>query len=183
MEIHRADNPVLVSESTAELKFHLEVPLPVEVAWEYFQRPRIKAALQGASEVRVLRKPSGRTGVGTVYHCAHGAQSTRQTIVDWRPYDYFTVQDVSGFGPVRPAVLSSYIFEPIDPSNTRITFRMGRPRQVGPLRGAMVGLMWEMFVRNQLAGRLSFSLKEQILEEIRSDQDSGLLWSEVEPPE
>jgi hypothetical protein len=180
LELDRSKRRVLVSESESELSFEIELPLPLEVAWEFLQRPRIKAVLQGALEVQVLSRPSGRTGVGTVYHCAHGVQSSRQTIVDWRPYEYFTVKDVSGFGLLKPSVLSSYQFSPIDESRTLVTFRMGRPRQGGPLRGAMVGLMWATVIRGQLANRMSPALREQILDEIRSDQAAGRLWSEGE---
>ena len=181
LEVHRSQRRVLVSESESDLSFQIELPLPLEVAWEYLQRPPIKAVLQGAAEVRVLSRTSGRTGVGTVYHCAHGVQSTLQTIVDWRPYEYFTVKDVSGFGPLKPSVLSSYRFSPIDESRTLVTFCMGRPRQGGPLRGVMVGLMWATVVRSQLANRMGPALREQILARIRSDQLAGRLWNDTVP--
>ena len=40
--------------------------------------------------------PKGRTAAGAVNHCMHGKNlSMIETVLDWRPFDYFTVsQDV-----------------------------------------------------------------------------------------
>ena len=34
----------------------------------------------------------GRRGVGTTNHCMHGEGVTLEEILDWRPFDYFTVR-------------------------------------------------------------------------------------------
>jgi hypothetical protein len=37
-------------------------------------------------------RPGGRTGPGAVNHCDHGVGNVRETVLDWRPFDYFTVE-------------------------------------------------------------------------------------------
>jgi hypothetical protein len=37
-------------------------------------------------------RPGGRTGVGARNHCAHGKGVSMETILDWRPFDYATIE-------------------------------------------------------------------------------------------
>jgi hypothetical protein len=41
-------------------------------------------------EVRL--RPGGRTGPGAVNHCNHGMGAMVETILDWRPFDYYTAE-------------------------------------------------------------------------------------------
>jgi hypothetical protein len=42
-------------------------------------------------------RPGGRTGAGATTHCIHGkAVAMRETVLDWKPFEYYTVQQDSG---------------------------------------------------------------------------------------
>lgn len=40
-------------------------------------------------------RSGGRTGVGASNHCAHGDRVSVETILDWRPFDYFTTETIA----------------------------------------------------------------------------------------
>ena len=41
--------------------------------------------------MKPIFRPGGRTGAGTRNHCVHGKKvAMQETILDWRPFDYFT---------------------------------------------------------------------------------------------
>ena len=37
-------------------------------------------------------RPGGRTGPGAINHCDHGVGDVLETVLDWRPFDYYTVE-------------------------------------------------------------------------------------------
>ena len=44
-----------------------------------------------------MLRPGGRTGAGATTHCVHGkAVAMRETVLDWKPFDYYTVEQDSG---------------------------------------------------------------------------------------
>jgi hypothetical protein len=44
-----------------------------------------------------MLRPGGRTGAGATTHCVHGkAVAMRETVLDWKPFDYYTVEQNSG---------------------------------------------------------------------------------------
>ena len=50
-----------------------------------------------------MLRPSGRTGAGATTHCVHGKNvSMRETVLDWKPFEYHTVeQDNGSMGKTR----------------------------------------------------------------------------------
>lgn len=68
-----------------------EVPAPRSVVWSYLTDP----ALRPIWTPRVRRvdqtTPDGRRGVGTQNHCVHGKNASLEEILDWRPFDYYTI--------------------------------------------------------------------------------------------
>jgi hypothetical protein len=66
--------------------------------WDYLTTPEYRAILDQADSVTVESAQDGRISRGSIYVCAHGEHQTRQAIVDWRPFDYYTFQ-VDGMLP------------------------------------------------------------------------------------
>ena len=57
-------------------------------------------------------RPNGRLGVGAKNHCVHGKNTIMtETILDWRPFDYFTVEQISHGMPMD--FYATTILEPI----------------------------------------------------------------------
>jgi class 3 adenylate cyclase/uncharacterized protein YndB with AHSA1/START domain len=89
---------VVVSLEEAHVITAREYPAPPPVVWEWLNDPK-KRALWAPEEVvfNPIALPGGRTGVGARTHCVHGKKLFMvETVLDWRPFDYFTVEQVMG---------------------------------------------------------------------------------------
>jgi hypothetical protein len=65
--------------------------------------------------IPVLR-PGGRTGAGATTHCVHGtAVAMRETVLDWKPFDYYTVEQDSG--PMG-VIQVTFRLQPLDDGRT-----------------------------------------------------------------
>jgi len=112
---------VIVSPEEADLIFSIELPAPTPVAWHYLTDPGKKSkAFNGFAIFTPKSRPGGRSGPGASNHCAHGKDyqgSTIETFLDWRPFEYLTVESVEG----KMVLRETYRFEPsIDGRETRL---------------------------------------------------------------
>jgi hypothetical protein len=112
---------VVVSPEQADLVFTIEFPVPTPVAWHYLTDPGKKSqAFSGFAIFSPQARPGGRNGPGASNHCAHGKDykgSTIETFLDWRPFDYLTVESVEG----KLVLRETYQFEPTaDGQKTRL---------------------------------------------------------------
>jgi hypothetical protein len=74
--------------------------------------------MQGRAWSAGLR-PLGRTGTGARNHCSHGLGQVVETVLDWRPFSYFTVQITPPSGNVT--LLQTYQLEALpDGGGTRL---------------------------------------------------------------
>jgi len=86
-----------ISEEDADFSASHEFDIPPAELWQMLTSPEILNALaNNAVTWSALIRPRGRNGVGAVNHCAHGKGVLQTTIVDWRPFSYFTQHGVSG---------------------------------------------------------------------------------------
>lgn len=121
---------VVVEERDALVTFSEVIRATPPVLWSWMNEPERRAQYSSESHgmrfIPVLR-PEGRTGVGATTHCIHGKNiAMREQVLDWKPFDYYTVQQDSGaFGVVR----TTFQLEPVDAEHTRLTARLdGRIR-------------------------------------------------------
>lgn len=115
---------ITVSDRTAFARIEEDLPIAPETAWTYLTDPGQRARLIPGVE-RIDEVPSdGRRGVGTRNHCVHGDGATLEEILDWRPFEYFTLES-SIPGMLR--FVSMTALEPIE-NGTRVTIRIQRPR-------------------------------------------------------
>jgi hypothetical protein len=68
----------------------------------------------------------GRRGVGTTNHCIHGKDAIVEEILDWRPFEYWTM-GVQFPAPGVPRFVMTDVLTP-DDGGTRLTIRVARPR-------------------------------------------------------
>jgi uncharacterized protein YndB with AHSA1/START domain len=93
----RDQRRVVVERSEADLVYELEYPAPPPVVWDWLNDPHKRLQWEYAGrQMYPFSMPGGRTDVGAINHCVHGNHLTMvETVLDWRPFDYFTVvQDV-----------------------------------------------------------------------------------------
>ena len=83
---------VRVTEKETALLVEADIPAPQQVVWEWVTDPaRRPQYVPGVLRVEQMAT-DGRRGLGTTNHCMHGDGVTLEEVLDWRPFDYFTLQ-------------------------------------------------------------------------------------------
>jgi uncharacterized protein YndB with AHSA1/START domain len=101
-----------------------DIPASPAEVWAYVTDPARRADYVPGVE-RVDEVPlDGRRGIGTTNHCVHGEGVSLEEILDWRPYDYFTLKNTMvGMGTwVTTEELAAA------DGGTHVTIRFQRPR-------------------------------------------------------
>lgn len=114
---------VRVSESETLASVDGNVAASPQALWAIVTDPaRRPDFISGVT--RVDETPlNGRRGVGTQNHCMHGDDATLEEVLDWRPFDYFTMRTVVP-GLAKWVVMQEFV--PTD-AGTRLTIRIQRP--------------------------------------------------------
>jgi hypothetical protein len=88
---------IFIGKQDADLYFSVDFPTPPPLTWEWLQDP-IRRNAWGGDHVHWTRgdRPQGRTGSGASNHCAHGKTVSTEVTVDWRPFDYSTIDSYEG---------------------------------------------------------------------------------------
>ena len=84
---------VVISPEEANADFKVSLPLSRPAVWEWLNDPQKRnqwypSLLRWSARLR----PGGRTGPGASNHCNHGVGNVIEKIIDWRPFDYYTVE-------------------------------------------------------------------------------------------
>jgi hypothetical protein len=83
---------VVISERDADLQFTVDFPTPPPVTWEWLQDPNRRNIWGGGVHWYSGDRPKGRAGSGASNHCAHGKTLSTEVTLDWRPFEYSTVE-------------------------------------------------------------------------------------------
>lgn len=81
----------LVDPETAWFKIELDIPFPPSLVWDYITVPEYEAPILGLDSVKRIDTLGGRTGNETRFHCSHSSGDFFNRVVDWKPFDYYTV--------------------------------------------------------------------------------------------
>lgn len=65
--------------------------LPPAQMWEYLTLPKYRSILYGSDQQEIKDLQQGRVQDGSVYVCSHGQNTILQTIVDWHPFEQYTI--------------------------------------------------------------------------------------------
>ena len=63
------------------------------MVWEFFTNPKYRAILYGSDKQELKDLKKGRVENGSVYVCSHGKNRVDQTIVDWHPFEQYTIRN------------------------------------------------------------------------------------------
>jgi hypothetical protein len=112
---------VVISPEDADHSFSYEFQAPSPLIWHWMTDTEKKNLLaEGEAIFTPTARPGGRNGPGASNHCAHGKNlkgSLVETILDWRPFDYYTAEATEGNLITRQTVK----FEPLsDGKKTRL---------------------------------------------------------------
>lgn len=110
---------VKIEPKDADVVFEVNVNAAPHVVWSWLNEPQRMVQWMGVKDVKPDARPDGRVGVGSRNHCVHGKSAMLQTVVDWRPYEYFTLENQ---GPMT--LIMTYSLEPTDSgTHLRMTVR------------------------------------------------------------
>lgn len=115
------------------LRLEIEIGMPPHLVWNFLVQPDTRRLLTGADSERILQRQQGRVDRGSAYQCFHGKQVILQTVLEWRPFEQLTTEDL-----VRPglSVLLDYRLEPTQ-AGTRLVETFSKTR--GALSSRLVG--------------------------------------------
>jgi hypothetical protein len=106
-----------LTEETADLTFTVEYPVPPHVAWSWYQTPEKRNIVMPTVHWYAGDRPGGRGGVGASNHCAHGAGTSTEVVVDWRPFEYSTTES---YEKGKKTFIETDRFEPLPNGGTRL---------------------------------------------------------------
>ncbi len=118
---------IVVPREGADFVSVIDVAAQPRVVWEWLNDPLKRS--QWYSEIRPIARPGGRLKVGAVNHCVHGkAVAWVETIVDWRPFRYFTAEQVNA----RQPIVFTYTTELTPTENGTRVSTFGQLKMKGP---------------------------------------------------
>jgi Protein of unknown function (DUF2652)/Polyketide cyclase / dehydrase and lipid transport len=168
-EEEEARTRVIVDRSQAVSEWEIPTSAPPQVAWEFITTPgRRLTWTPGMTGVECVA-PGNRRGVGAVNHCMHGRNASIEELLDWRPYDYFSLRNTihTPAGPV--SFLQTTEFEPT-PDGTIVHMRTAAPDSLR--ERVLLRLAGRMMARAFKAAEVA--LTEQIRTELeRRAQDAS----------
>jgi hypothetical protein len=111
------------------------------VAWSWYQSPEKRNIIMPTVHWSIGDRPLGRAGVGASNHCAHGGGISTEVVVDWRPFEYSTMES---YEKGKKTFIETDRFEPLPDGGTRLHVLM---KLIMPL---------PRFIRTMLARRVIF---------------------------
>jgi len=108
---------IFIAAEQADLVIVQELPAPVTVVWDWINNSSKRVLWDELDSVVPVLRPGGRTTAGARNHCLHGKEAAVEDILDWRPFDYFTV------GILKRGVYVSRTcdFQPLPNGGTRLS--------------------------------------------------------------
>jgi hypothetical protein len=87
------------------------------VTWEWIQDPLKRNLWVEEVHWYAGDRPRGRAGKGASNHCAHGKSLSTEVTLDWRPFEYSTVDS---FDNGKKTFSETFRFEPLANGGTRV---------------------------------------------------------------
>jgi len=108
-ERERERQRVLVEPAEALMTVELDFPVPPPLVWDYFTKPEYRTIVNAADGTELGNQQDGRTTEGSVFYCAHGDTKIPQTVLDWRPFEYFTYEALTPVEGVTVLVTERFL--------------------------------------------------------------------------
>lgn len=85
---------VIIQREEADIIVPFEFNYPLSLVWDWIMDLQKRNKTMGdIGQWKIISRNKGRTGVGASNHCAHGRGVSIETILDWRPFEYTTVEN------------------------------------------------------------------------------------------
>jgi uncharacterized protein YndB with AHSA1/START domain len=117
---------VEVTQESAHVFWDFDLAAPRQTVWEHFTVPANRQKWWPADTV-IDTTSNKRRGIGTENHCMHGKAAIVEEVLDWRPFDYFTVSTLLPV-PGAPKITLTHAFQDLKGGGTHIEMRIGKPK-------------------------------------------------------
>jgi hypothetical protein len=154
-----------------------DFPLAQPLLWEYLTNPKYRSIVFGADSQRIEDLKQGRVADGSVYVCSHGKNITQQTIVDWHPFEQYTIKS---FTPGGGFALTTILLKGGE-NGTTATALLGKSQEGPSLFRGLVNIVGRKIVAPTLAegiNALGEVIEAEIAEGKISQHHSGQVPSE-----
>src|SRR5215208_4232268 len=121
---YQAKDRNFVDEKNAWIKYEMDLRFSAALVWEYLTKPELEAGFLRYDYGERTDTLSGRVREGSGFHCAHGDLHVYSKILDWRPFEYYTMQQ-SALGI---SYLCTRRLIPID-TGTQLGIYLTKPRE------------------------------------------------------
>ena len=91
------DRRMRVSETEADVIFETDIAVPPPILWDWLHDPHKRNQWMQVVDWQPMERVTGRTGRHSKNHCATSGMI--EQILDWRPFEYYTV--AYSRGPIR----------------------------------------------------------------------------------
>jgi Protein of unknown function (DUF2652)/Polyketide cyclase / dehydrase and lipid transport len=154
-------------EAWATLEFDL--PVPPALAWDYLNNPQCICEWCHMKTVELTSLKWGRLGIGSGRYCVHakGKAVTVETILDYQPFDYVTVQSQEPSGMIMQMMTE---IVPA-PDGSHIVWRAGRPTGKDSVR-SLAARALITFMKGEMVNELK-GMAEGIRQMVEADRAAG----------
>jgi len=80
-----------ITAEEAWIKYEADIAFPPLVIWEYLTNPALEAGFLGYDSAERIDQLGGRVREQAQFHCAHGDLHVYNKVVDWKPFEYYTL--------------------------------------------------------------------------------------------
>jgi hypothetical protein len=88
---------VVIAPEEADLVTVHDFNAPRAIVWDWMMDIHKRNESMGEmGHWKIISRDKGRTGAGAANHCSHGKGASTETILDWRPFEYSTVESADG---------------------------------------------------------------------------------------
>ena len=130
----------VITPAEAWVKFEADIAAPPHLVWDYLTTPALKVQMTGLRFMKRIDARGGRTGEGAQFHCAHGDTEFHYKVVDWKPFDYFTILQTDSATHLN--YYETYHFAPTE-TGTHFMSCVAKPE--GEVRAELQGMFQELW--------------------------------------
>ncbi len=158
---------VVVTEEEAMLVVDFDYPVPPMILWNYITNPQYRAILYDSDYQEFDNRIGGRTGVDTIYVCAHGDTKLIHTVLDWQPFEQLTTNETLPL----PGISANYTYRifPTD-SGSKLVVYCGKATGSWPLR-EIARMMSKRYIKSNFATQAG-NLRREILKDLEEGKTS-----------
>jgi hypothetical protein len=115
---------VVIERADAIQVIAADLPAPRAAVWDWLTQPGRRPRWQDKDSVTETHA-KGRRGAGTRNHCLHGKETIVEDVVDWRPFDHWTITTLLP-APGAPRIPMCWTLEATPDGGTHLELRFGK---------------------------------------------------------